>query len=146
MKGAARTLTRHGDARFCAPLQVAGVQPQTGWCGVGHVTSVGARNRNFKLAGRRIQRRQTQDRDNPGSHADATKRDDVPIRNLELMSGLAFCPRRPMRIRANMRVTAEGIDPMGRQEAGNWFGMLMRLKHSRPMPTALRCLLTNPGW
>ncbi len=51
-----------------------------------------------------------------------------------------------MQSRENMKAVAGGIDAMGHEEAGYWLGMMMHRKHPRPMLTALRCLLTEPGW
>lgn len=45
-----------------------------------------------------------------------------------------------------MRAVAGGIDAMDHEEAGCWLGMIMHRKHPRPMLTALRCLLNEPGW
>ena len=51
-----------------------------------------------------------------------------------------------MRSRANMRAVAEGIDVMGHEETGCWLEVIMHRKHPRRVLTALRCLLTEPGW
>ncbi len=45
-----------------------------------------------------------------------------------------------------MRAVAEGIDVMGREATGYWLGMILHRKHPRWVLTALRCLLTEPGW
>ena len=64
--------------------------------------------------------------------------------DLALMLGLLFRVLAPMRSRENMRVVAEGIEAMGREEAAYWLGMAMHRKFPRRVLMALRFLLTEP--
>ena len=51
----------------------------------------------------------------------------------------------PMRNRDNMRLVADGIEAMGKEEAGYWLGMSVHRKNPRRVLTALRILLTAPA-
>jgi len=44
-----------------------------------------------------------------------------------------------------MRLVAEGIEAMGKEEAGYWLGMSVHRKNPRRVLTALRILLTDPA-
>jgi hypothetical protein len=61
-----------------------------------------------------------------------------------LRMGLMFRILAPMRNRDNMRMCAEGIEAMGKEEASYWLGMAMHRKNPRRVLMALRCLLTDP--
>jgi hypothetical protein len=50
-----------------------------------------------------------------------------------------------MRNRTNMRLVAEGIEAMGKEEAAYWLGMSVHRKNPRRVLTALRILLTDPA-
>lgn len=64
--------------------------------------------------------------------------------DLALQLGLLFRVLAPMRSRENMRMVADGIEAMGREEAGYWLGMAMHRKNPRRVLTALRFLLIDP--
>jgi len=61
-----------------------------------------------------------------------------------LKMGLMFRVLAPMRNRDNMRMCAEGIESMGKEEASYWLGMAMYRKNPGRVLMALRCLLTDP--
>jgi len=61
-----------------------------------------------------------------------------------LRLALLFRTLAPMRNRDNMRLVAEGIEAMGKEEAGYWLGMSVHRKNPRRVLTALRILLTDP--
>ena len=58
--------------------------------------------------------------------------------------GLIFRILAPMRNRDNMRMCAEGIEAMSKEEASYWLGMAMHRKNPGRVLMALRCLLTDP--
>ncbi|MBA3727150.1 MAG: hypothetical protein H0W86_12090 [Armatimonadetes bacterium] len=62
-----------------------------------------------------------------------------------LRLALLFRTLAPMRSRDNMRLVAEGIEAMGKEEAGYWLGMSVHRKNPRRVLTALRILLTDPS-
>jgi hypothetical protein len=64
--------------------------------------------------------------------------------DVALRLGLLFRTLAPMRNREAMRAVAEGIEAMGREEAGYWLGMAMHRRNPRRVLTALRVLLTDP--
>lgn len=64
--------------------------------------------------------------------------------DLALTLGLMFRVLAPMRNRDNMRMVAEGIEAMGREEAAYWLGMAMHRKNPRRVLMALRFLLIDP--
>lgn len=64
--------------------------------------------------------------------------------DLALSLGLMFRALAPMRSRDNMRMVAEGIEAMGREEAAYWLGMAMHRKYPRRVLMALRFLLIDP--
>jgi hypothetical protein len=61
------------------------------------------------------------------------------------MANIGVSHLRPaqMRNRDNMRLVAEGIEVMGKEEAGYWLGMSVHRKNPRRVLTALRILLTD---
>ncbi|MCB1127141.1 MAG: hypothetical protein KDM81_11625 [Verrucomicrobiae bacterium] len=61
-----------------------------------------------------------------------------------LTLGLLFRTLAPMRSRDNLRVVAEGIEAMGKEEAAYWLGMAMHRKNPRRVLSALRLLFTTP--
>ena len=61
-----------------------------------------------------------------------------------LTLGLLFRALAPMRNRGNMRMVAESIVAMQREEAAYWLGMAMHRKRPRRVLAALRMLLTEP--
>lgn len=61
-----------------------------------------------------------------------------------LRLALLFRTLAPMRSREAMRLVAEGIDEMGREEAAYWLGMSVHRKNPRRVLTSLRILLTDP--
>lgn len=63
---------------------------------------------------------------------------------LALTLGLMFRALAPMRNRDNMRMVAEGVEAMGREEAAYWLGMAMHRKYPRRVLMALRFLLIDP--
>ena len=75
----------------------------------------------------------------------AERRDARPLgEDVALRLGLLFRTLAPMRNRDSMRAVAEGIETMGREEAGYWLGMAMHRRNPRRVLTALRFLLTDP--
>ncbi len=64
--------------------------------------------------------------------------------DLALNLGLMFRVLAPMRNRDNLRMVAEGVEGMGREEAAYWLGMAMHRKHPRRVLMALRFLLIDP--
>lgn len=61
---------------------------------------------------------------------------------LALVLGLLFRTLAPMRNRDNMRLCADGIEKMGREEAAYWLGMAMHRKNPRRVLHALRLLMS----
>jgi hypothetical protein len=61
-----------------------------------------------------------------------------------LRLALLFRTLAPMRSRDAMRLVAEGIEGMGKEEAGYWLGMAVHRKNPRRVLSALRMLLTDP--
>ncbi|MET4765232.1 DUF7680 family protein [Bradyrhizobium ottawaense] len=57
---------------------------------------------------------------------------------------LLFRTLAPMRSRDAMRLVAEGIEQMSREEAAYWLGMAVHRKNPRRVLTALRVLMTDP--
>ncbi|MHA6731233.1 DUF7680 family protein [Devosia sp. A369] len=104
----------------------------------------GLRGRNFELAEHRVIRRLR----------DAGVRIDIlPIEGfgaplseeIALPLALLFRTLAPMRNRDNMRLVAEGIEQMGREEAAYWLGMVMHRKNPRRVLAALRMIQTDPA-
>jgi hypothetical protein len=57
--------------------------------------------------------------------------------------GLLFRALAPMRNIERIREVADGVDAMGREEAGYWLGMTMHRPSPRRVLAALRLLLTS---
>lgn len=57
--------------------------------------------------------------------------------------GLLFRVLAPMKNTERIREVADGVDAMGREEAGYWLGMAMHREHPRRVLAALRILLTT---
>ena len=73
------------------------------------------------------------------------ERSDFPLdEELALSLGLMFRALAPMRNRDSMRMVAEGVEAMGREEAAYWLGMAMHRKYPRRVLMALRFLLIDP--
>jgi hypothetical protein len=64
--------------------------------------------------------------------------------DLALSLGLLFRALAPMRNLDRIRLVADGIDAMSREEAGYWLGMALNRTHPRRVLAALRLLLDNP--
>jgi hypothetical protein len=103
----------------------------------------GLHGRNFELVEHRVLKRLSQ----AGVKLVSTDQTTgyVITEDLALMLGLLFRTLAPMRSRENMRLVAEGIEAMGREEAAYWLGMAMHRKNPRRVLTALRFLLTGPN-
>ena len=63
---------------------------------------------------------------------------------LALSLGLLFRVLAPMRNLDRIRQVADGVERMGREEAGYWLGMVMGRPYPRRVLAALRLLLTTP--
>ena len=61
-----------------------------------------------------------------------------------LRLALMFRTLAPMRSRDRMRLVAEGIEAMGKEEASYWLGMAVHRRNPRRVLSALRMLLTDP--
>ena len=61
--------------------------------------------------------------------------------DLALSLGLLFRALAPMRNLDRIRLVADGIDTMSREEAGYWLGMALNRTHPRRVLAALRLLL-----
>jgi hypothetical protein len=57
---------------------------------------------------------------------------------------LLFRVLAPMRNLDRIRLVAEGVEEMSREEAGYWLGMVLRRQYPRRVLAALRLLLTTP--
>lgn len=64
---------------------------------------------------------------------------------LALNLGLLFRVLAPMRSAEKMRMVAQKIEDMKREEAAYWLGMAMHRKNPRRVLCALRLLLTDPA-
>lgn len=58
-----------------------------------------------------------------------------------LQLGLVFRTLAPMRNRENMQACIDGIERMGREEAGYWLGMIMHRRKPRRVLQALRIVM-----
>ncbi|MBX5249962.1 hypothetical protein HJC03_06040 [Rhizobium sp. NLR4b] len=102
----------------------------------------GLRGRNLELTEHRVLKRLKES---------GIRLDLLPIEGLgsalseeiALRLALLFRTLAPMRNREKMRLVAEGIEAMGREEAGYWLGMSVHRKNPRRVLTALRILLTD---
>ena len=73
------------------------------------------------------------------------KTDAQPLdEDLALNLALLFRTLAPMRSIDRIRMVAEGVDRMTREEAGYWLGMAVHRKRPRRVLAALRILLTTP--
>jgi hypothetical protein len=108
------------------------------------VRLAGLRGRNLELAEHRVLKRLKEI---------GIRLDLLPIEGLgaslpedaALRLALLFRTLAPMRNRDNMRLVTEGVEAMGREEAGYWLGMSVHRKNPRRVLTALRILLTDPA-
>lgn len=104
----------------------------------------GLRGRNLELTEHRVLRRLKES---------GIRLDLLPIEGMgsalneeiALRLALLFRTLAPMRNRDNMRLVADGIEGMGKEEAGYWLGMSVHRKNPRRVLTALRILLTDPA-
>jgi hypothetical protein len=104
----------------------------------------GLRGRNLELTEHRIIKRLKESGIRldvmPVAGIGAALKEDTALRLALLFRTLA-----PMRNRTNMRLVAEGIEAMGKEEAAYWLGMSVHRKNPRRVLTALRILLTDPA-
>jgi hypothetical protein len=103
----------------------------------------GLRGRNLELVESRVLKRLKE----AGIRIDILPIDGMgsPIReDSALRLALLFRTLAPMRSRDAMRLVAEGIDDMGREEAAYWLGMAVHRRNPRRVLTALRVLMTDP--
>ena len=107
------------------------------------VRLAGLRGRNLELAEHRVLKRLRES---------GIRLDLLPIEGMgsplaedtALRLALLFRMLAPMRNRDNMRLVAEGIEVMGKEEAAYWLGMSVHRKNPRRVLNALRILLTDP--
>ena len=109
----------------------------------------GLRGRNLELVEHRLLRKLAQSGIRVGSGSGGRGKKGAAIHralseDLALTLGLLFRCLAPMRNRESMRMVAEGIDAMRREEAAYWLGMAMHRKRPRRVLAALRMLLTEP--
>jgi hypothetical protein len=110
----------------------------------GPIRLAGLRGRNLELAEHRILRRLKES----GIRLDLLPIEgmgSVLVEETALRLALLFRTLAPMRNRDNMRLVAEGIEAMGKEEAGYWLGMSVHRRNPRRVLTALRILLTDPA-
>jgi len=103
----------------------------------------GLRGRNFELVEHRVLKRLKE----VGVRADVMPIEGVSStlpEDTALRLALLFRTLAPMRSRDAMRLVAEGIDTMGREEAAYWLGMAVHRRNPRRVLTALRILMTDP--
>ena len=108
------------------------------------VRLAGLRGRNLELAEHRVLKRLKES---------GIRIDLLPIEGMgsalseetALRLALLFRMLAPMRNRDNMRLVSDGIEAMGKEEAGYWLGMSVHRKNPRRVLTALRILLTDPA-
>jgi hypothetical protein len=104
----------------------------------------GLKGRNLSLVEHRVLRQLAKAGIDLGG-LPVNKRKTFPLdEELALSLGLMFRALAPMRSRENMRMVAEGIEAMGREEAAYWLGMAMHRKYPRRVLMALRFLLIDP--
>lgn len=103
----------------------------------------GLRGRNFELVEHRVLKRLKEVGVRvdvmPVEGTSSSLQEDAALRLALLFRTLA-----PMRSRDAMRLVAEGIDAMGREEAAYWLGMAVHRRNPRRVLTALRILMTDP--
>jgi hypothetical protein len=110
----------------------------------GPIRLAGLRGRNLELAEHRVLKRLKES----GIRLDLLPIEGIGsalVEETALRLALLFRTLAPMRNRDNMRVVAEGIEAMGKEEAGYWLGMSVHRKNPRRVLTALRILLTDPA-
>lgn len=103
----------------------------------------GLRGRNLELVEHRVLKKLKE----VGIRIDILPIDGMGSRIAEdtaLSLALLFRTLAPMRSRDAMRLVAEGIDQMSREEAAYWLGMAVHRKNPRRVLTALRVLMTDP--
>ncbi len=103
----------------------------------------GLRGRNFELVEHRVLKRLKE----VGVRIDVmpVEGSASPLQeDAALRLALLFRTLAPMRSRDAMRLVADGIDAMGREEAAYWLGMAVHRRNPRRVLTALRILLTDP--
>jgi hypothetical protein len=108
------------------------------------VRIAGLRGRNLELLEHRIARQLKQ----IGVRLDLMPVDGIRADVDEdgaLRLALFFKALAPMRSRDAMRLVAEGIEAMSREEAAYWLGMAIYRKNPRRVLAALRMLLTDPA-
>ncbi len=110
---------------------------------VAPVRLAGLRGRNLELVESRVLQLLRQAGIGFSAHREAVQARPI-AEDDALRLGLLFRALAPMRSRDNIRAVAEGIEAMGREEAGYWLGMAMHRKNPRRVLTALRFLLTDP--
>jgi hypothetical protein len=104
----------------------------------------GLRGRNLELAEHRVLKRLKE----AGIRIDILPIEGMgsPIgEDAALRLALLFRTLAPMRSRDPMRLVAEGIEDIGREEAAYWLGMAVHRKKPRRVLAALRMLLTDPS-
>jgi hypothetical protein len=104
----------------------------------------GLKGRNLSLVEHRVLRQLSQVKIDLGGLPLNNYRSYPLDEELALSLGLMFRALAPMRSRDNMRMVAEGIEAMGREEAAYWLGMAMHRKYPRRVLMALRFLLIDP--
>jgi len=108
------------------------------------VRLAGLRGRNLELAEHRVLKRLKE----AGIRLDLLPIEgmgSVLAEEIALRLALLFRTLATMRNRDNMRLVAEGIEGMGKEEAGYWLGMSVHRKNPRRVLHALRILLTDPA-
>jgi hypothetical protein len=104
----------------------------------------GLRGRNLELTEHRVLKRLME----AGIRIDVLPIEGMgsPIaEDAALRLALLFRTLAPMRSRDAMRLVAEGIEDIGREEAAYWLGMAVHRKNPRRVLAALRMLLTDPS-
>ena len=104
----------------------------------------GLKGRNLSLVEHRVLRTLKQAGIDLGGLPVDRKRTFPLDEDLALRLGLLFRVLAPMRNRDNMRMVANGVEGMPREEAAYWLGMAMHRKNPRRVLTALRYLLIDP--
>ena len=108
------------------------------------VRVAGLRGRNLALVEHRVLRSLKRGGVDLGDMPKGGKSRHPLDEDLALNLGLLFRALAPMRNRENMRMVAEGIEAMGKEEAAYWLGMAMHRKYPRRVLMALRFLLIDP--
>jgi hypothetical protein len=114
------------------------------------VRVAGLRGRNLELVEHRVLRKLSEAGVKLRSRRDTHLMAGLPhahriTEQLALTLGLLFRVLAPMRSRENMTAVTEGVEAMGREEAGYWLGMAMHRPNPRRVLRALRVLLTDPA-